>query len=329
MKLIFNHKFLILILAQVLFNSALQAQVLNNASYQNNDGCNNVKNEFKDFEAKMELEKKSTLKDKKVNLVIFDYNEPLEDTLDVKVIFKKKKNTSTTYHADKTVKIIKDYTANIVNITHINSTVINHQDNAISFSDELENTIKTLKEGDIIFIIVNDSHLKYSIEVDENQLKRIKAAISKNAVVIESSGNDQTHLDTNFFKPSKAVVVGGAISKETVSGYEVSECSNYGERVDVYGPSCTKPFTNKEPFCQSSSGSAVITAMAVNLQYECMKSNHKFLNSAEMQDIFRNAPSDLLVTEPSNYSVPIQKKIPQYSKLLLYAQQKYFLIPRK
>jgi hypothetical protein len=48
-----------------------------------------------------------------------------------------------------------------------------------------------------------------------------------------------------------------------------------------------------------------------------------------MQDIFRNAPSDLLVTEPSNNASPIQKKIPQYSKLLSYAQQKYFLIPRK
>ncbi len=312
-----------------MFISTLQRCVINHVFYQNNDGCNNVKNEFRDFETKMELEKKSNLNDKKVNLVIFDYNEPLADTTGVKVIFKQKKNSSTTYHADKTVKIIKDYTANIVNITHINTTVTNYQDNAISFSDELDKTIKTLKKGDIIFIILNDPYIKYPIEGDKNQLKRIKAAISKNAVVIESSGNNQTHLDTNFLKPSKAIVVGGAIPKEMSTEYDISECSNYGQRVDVYGPSCTKPFADKEPFCQSSSGSAVITAMAVNLQYECMKSNHKFLDSAEMQDIFRNAPSDLLVTEPSNYSSPITKKIPQYSKLLLYAQQKYFQIPRR
>jgi hypothetical protein len=232
-------------------------------------------------------------------------------------------------HGDKTVKIIKDYAIDVVNITHVNATVKNKQDNAISFSEEFDNAINDSKGGDIFFIILNDPSLKYPLEGDKNQLKRIKAAISKNAVVIESSGNDQAQLDTNNMKPSKAVVVGGAISKETATGYKVSECSNYGQRVDVYGPSCTKPFIDKEPFCQSSSGSAVITAMAVNLQYECMKSDHKFLNSAEMQDIFRNAPSDLLVTEPSNNASPIQKKIPQYSKLLSYAQQKYFLIPRK
>jgi hypothetical protein len=328
MKFIINHKFLILILSFILFISTFQRCVINRLFYQN-DGCNNFKKEFEDFETKLELEKKSNAKDKKVNLVIFDFAQPLQDTTGVRVISKVMNLSTMPSHGDKTVKIIKDYAIDVVNITHVNATVKNKQDNAISFSEEFDNAINDSKGGDIFFIILNDPSLKYPLEGDKNQLKRIKAAISKNAVVIESSGNDQAQLDTNNMKPSKAVVVGGAISKETATGYKVSECSNYGQRVDVYGPSCTKPFIDKEPFCQSSSGSAVITAMAVNLQYECMKSDHKFLNSAEMQDIFRNAPSDLLVTEPSNNASPIQKKIPQYSKLLSYAQQKYFLIPRK
>jgi hypothetical protein len=329
MKFIVNHKFLILILLFILSISTLQRCVINGLFYQN-DGCNNFKKEFADFETKLGLEKNSNTKDKKVNLIIFDFGQPLQDSTGVTVISKTMNLSTMPSHADKTVKIIKDYAANVVNITHVNATVKNKQNNAISFSEEFDKAIDASNKGDIFFIILNDPSLKYPLEGDKDQLKRIKNAIVKNKiVVIESSGNDQTQLDTVNMKPSKAIVVGGAIPKEMSTEYDVSECSNYGQRVDVYGPSCTKPFTNKEPFCQSSSGSAVITAMAVNLQYECMKSNHKFLNSAEMQDIFRNAPSDLFVTEPSNYSSPITKKIPQYSKILLYAKQKYFLLPKK
>lgn len=276
---------------------------------------------FGDYISKMNLDVPLRINDgiEKVNLTIFDFNENITvDTTNVKIIdsFLSIKNSLT--HADKTLIIIKKFINKIVSITHINSNTSKSQNilsRKISYMTELEKSIENAQNGDILFLVFNNTNFDGPKEQNLPKLKLFKKAIDKNVIVIESAGNENTNNFTD--NDISTIVVGGAIPANNM--YHVAECSNFGKPVDIYGPSGIN-IKNDIFFYESSSGSTVITSMAVRLQYECKLSIHKFLDAYEMKDIFLNANSILKVIETNG----VTKQIPQYLSLLNYAKVKYF-----
>lgn len=252
----------------------------------------------------------------KVNLTIFDYQENVTiDTIGIKIIDCKFNHKPALTHADKTLIVIKKIAYPIVKITHINSNTKRSLNSDIGYITELKRVIDNAKNGDILFLIFNNTRLIGPKSQNSEKSDLINKAIRKNVIVVESAGNQRTNFknDANI----QTIVVGGAVPLN--NDYSVSERSNFGEGVDVYGPSGIQ-VKDDIFFNESSSGSAVIAAIAVRLQYECKLSNHKFLDAHEMKDIFKNANSTLKVKK-ENFE---DKLIPQYSSLLNYAKNKYF-----
>jgi hypothetical protein len=289
-------------------------------------GCDSEnKMKFTDFEKKMNILPliTSTKPIKKISLFVIDESPIKKDSSGIHIVTKNKKlmilDNDGIYHADYTVQTIKKYAKSIVDITHICSQSPTANNDDVGYLDVLKRYIgKPEYQGAIIFFIMNEKNSGFPSPIEGNKTvyATIQNAIKNNMVVIQSSGNDAVAIkNVPDTLKTNSLIVGGAEEKGSL--YNKTKCTNYGERIDVYGPSCVEPYPNKL-FCQSSSGSSIITALAVNLQYECSKSKHKFLTSKEMQDIFRNAPSDLKLVDQVN------KKIPQYDKLLKYAQEKYF-----
>jgi hypothetical protein len=284
--------------------------------------CVGEKVKFIDFVNKMKLTSliSSTNSNKKINLIIIDTQPIKKDTSGITVVSKMTilSPNAEPEHADKTLQTIKRYAKNIVKITHISSSSPHGSGTNIGYLDELNKIInKPIYKGAIVFFIMNNPGKNCPIEGDEDLFDVVQKAISNNMIVIQSAGNDDTDIDMTDIFETNSLIVGGASNNG--NSYSKTTCSNYGDKVDVYGPSCIEPYPNRT-FCESSSGSAVITALAVNLQYECLKLNRKLLTSSEMRDIFRNAPSELTVVIRGVKD----KKIPQYDKLLKYAQEKYF-----